>query len=81
LDGLECFHSKHTPAMTEYYMEIAARHHLLVTGGSDCHGFSKGKPLVGGVKLPIAYYALLKERHQTKAANPTPSAALAGKAP
>jgi hypothetical protein len=28
------------------------RLNLAVTGGSDCHGFSKGKPLIGGVKLP-----------------------------
>ena len=41
LDGLECFHSKHTAAMTEYYLDIAARHHLLVTGGSDYHGTLK----------------------------------------
>jgi hypothetical protein len=25
---------------------------LLITGGSDCHGFSKNKPLIGTVKLP-----------------------------
>src|SRR5208283_1144028 len=25
MDGLECFHSKHTPAMSEYYMDLASR--------------------------------------------------------
>jgi predicted metal-dependent phosphoesterase TrpH len=79
LDGLECFHSKHTAAMTGYYLEIAARHHLLVTGGSDCHGYSKGKPLIGGCKLPAVYYDRLKERYQAKAAGRTPLAALAAK--
>jgi hypothetical protein len=64
LDGLECFHSKHTAAMTEYYLDIAGRHHLFVTGGSDCHGYSKGKPLIGGTKLPAVYYERLKERHR-----------------
>jgi hypothetical protein len=72
LDGLECFHSKHTAAMTEYYLEIAAHHHLLVTGGSDCHGYSKGKPLIGGVKLPAVYYYRLKQHYQAKAAVRTP---------
>ena len=67
LDGLECFHSKHTAAMSQYYLEIAARHNLLVTGGSDCHGYSKGKPLIGGVKLPGVYYDRLQERHQAAA--------------
>jgi hypothetical protein len=68
LDGIECFHSKHTAAMSRHYLDIAARHHLLVTGGSDCHGFSKGKPLIGRVKLPAVYYDRLKERHQAKTA-------------
>lgn len=72
LDGIECFHSKHTPAMSAYYMEIAAQHHLLVTGGSDCHGYSKGKPLIGGSKLPGIYFQRLKERHLAPAATPAP---------
>ena len=47
MDGIECFHSKHPPKTSEHYLQIAAKHHLLVTGGSDCHGMSKGKPLIG----------------------------------
>jgi signal recognition particle GTPase len=39
----------------ERYLEIADKFHLLVTGGSDCHGFSKGKPLIGTVKLPYEH--------------------------
>ena len=61
LDGIECFHTKHSTAMSERYLEIADRHHLLVTGGSDCHGFSKGKPLIGTVKLPYECVEKLKE--------------------
>jgi hypothetical protein len=52
MDGIECFHTKHSTAMSEHYLEIADFHHLLITGGSDCHGFSKNKPLIGTVKLP-----------------------------
>lgn len=70
MDGIECFHSKHTAAMSAYYLEIAARHNLLVTGGSDCHGFSKGKPLIGGSKLPGIYFDKLKERHRSLSAAP-----------
>jgi hypothetical protein len=81
LDGLECFHSKHTPAMTEYYLEMAAQNHLLVTGGSDCHGYSKGKPLIGGTRLPAVYFDRLKERHQAKTAGQNPAAAVAAKTP
>jgi len=55
LDGIECFHTKHSTAMSERYLEIADQYHLLVTGGSDCHGYSKAKPLIGTVKLPYEH--------------------------
>jgi len=60
LDGLECFHTKHSPSMTKHYLELAGRFQLLVTGGSDCHGLSKGKPLIGTVKLPYQHVEKLK---------------------
>jgi predicted metal-dependent phosphoesterase TrpH len=60
LDGLECFHSKHTNTQSQYYLALAERLNLAVTGGSDCHGFSKGRPLIGGVKLPAVYLEKLK---------------------
>ena len=62
LDGIECFHTKHSTAMSERYLEIADKHHLLVTGGSDCHGFSKAKPLIGTVRLPYEHVEKLKAR-------------------
>ena len=55
LDGIECFHTKHSTVMSERYLEIAEKYHLLVTGGSDCHGYSKKAPLIGTVKLPYAH--------------------------
>jgi hypothetical protein len=48
---------------------------LLVTGGSDCHGFSKGKPLIGSVKLPAIYFQALKQAHLKKARSAAPAAA------
>jgi len=62
LDGIECYHTKHTPATSEHYLELAERHQLLVTGGSDCHGMNKGKPLIGTIKLPYVHVKELKER-------------------
>ena len=55
LDGIECFHTKHSTVMAERYLEIAEKYDLLVTGGSDCHGFSKKQPLIGTVKLPYEH--------------------------
>lgn len=60
LDGIECFHSKHSPGMTEHYVQMARQHDLLVTGGSDCHGNSKGTPLIGTVRLDYARVERLK---------------------
>jgi len=60
LDGIECFHTKHSTLQSEHYLQIADRFGLLITGGSDCHGLSKGKPLIGTVKLPYEHVARLK---------------------
>jgi predicted metal-dependent phosphoesterase TrpH len=64
LNGLECFHTRHTPRLSEHYLTMAGRLKLTVTGGSDCHGFSKGKPLVGTVRLSAYYFEKLKEARQ-----------------
>lgn len=62
LDGIECFHTKHSTVMAERYLMIAEKHGLLVTGGSDCHGFSKIKPLIGTVKLPYEHVEKLRAK-------------------
>jgi hypothetical protein len=62
LDGIECFHTKHSAATAEHYLQMADHFHLLVTGGSDCHGFSKGRPLIGSVRLPYERVEKLKAR-------------------
>ena len=62
LDGIECFHTKHSTAIAEHYLEIADRYNLLVTGGSDCHGMSKGKPLIGTIKLPYQHVEKLRAK-------------------
>ena len=61
LDGIECFHTKHSTVMSERYLEIAEKYNLLVTGGSDCHGFSKKAPLIGTVKLPYEHVEKMKQ--------------------
>ena len=66
LDGIEVFHTKHNPAANKRYMDIAKKLNLLITGGSDCHGMSKGRPLIGTIKLDYAYVEKLKECHAKK---------------
>ena len=60
LDGIECFHTKHPPATSQHYLVLAEKHNLLITGGSDCHGMSKGKPLIGTVRLAREHFEKLK---------------------
>lgn len=38
LRGIEVYHSSHTEEEMKYYLEIARKYHLLVSGGSDYHG-------------------------------------------
>lgn len=64
LDGLECFHTKHSSGAVAHYLNIARENGLLVTGGSDCHGHSKGRPLIGTVRLPVEYFQRLKAAAQ-----------------
>ena len=71
LDGLECFHTKHSTAMAGRYLEIAKKFGLLVTGGSDCHGMSKGKPLIGKVLLPMKHFDRLMTRARRKGLTPS----------
>ncbi|NUM52997.1 MAG: PHP domain-containing protein [Candidatus Hydrogenedentes bacterium] len=52
-DGIECYHSKHSPGQTDMFLQIARDRGLLVTGGSDCHGEAKGRAEMGRVRLPI----------------------------
>jgi 3',5'-nucleoside bisphosphate phosphatase len=73
LDGIECFHTKHSTATSEHYLEIADRFQLLVTGGSDCHGFSKGKPVIGGVRLHYEHFEKLKAKAAERRAARTES--------
>lgn len=60
LDGIECYHTKHSKAQTARYVRLAARHKLLVTGGSDCHG--EGEPLLGTVNVPYTLLEQMKSR-------------------
>jgi predicted metal-dependent phosphoesterase TrpH len=80
MDGLECFHSKHSTSSTQRYLEMAEQYRLLVTGGSDCHGMSKGEPLIGGVRVPYECVERMRDRVGQQAverslllARPTPA--------
>ena len=45
LDGIEVFHELNGDADRKRYLNLAVRHNLLVTGGSDSHGLEGTRPL------------------------------------
>jgi predicted metal-dependent phosphoesterase TrpH len=47
LNAIEAYHSDHTPKDTEFFLGIARRYGLLVTGGSDFHGAVKPGVMLG----------------------------------
>lgn len=52
LMGIEVYYPEHTQSMINFYLNMAKKYNLLVTGGSDCHGKAKPEVKIGMVKLP-----------------------------
>lgn len=61
LDAVEVYHSDHPPPVRAELAVYAARHRLLVTGGSDFHGDDGRDRPLAGVTLPRADFARLQE--------------------
>lgn len=66
-DGIEVYHSRHSPGHVSQFTEAARENGLLVSGGSDCHGRVKGEdPLMGSVHVPYDVYARIKDALPTR---------------
>jgi 3',5'-nucleoside bisphosphate phosphatase len=63
LDGIEVYHPKHNYGLVSRYRRLAARHNLLISGGSDFHGVPNGDhaSMLGRPCLPEADYLRLVE--------------------
>jgi len=61
LQGLEVYYPEHTQSMINFYLDMAQRYRLLVTGGSDCHGKAKPEVQIGLIHLPYEYVELLQK--------------------
>jgi predicted metal-dependent phosphoesterase TrpH len=63
LPAIEVFHPDHDGLDVHRYLDVAARHGLLVTGGSDYHGPGSGRTSgLGRVRLPRADFDRLAAR-------------------
>jgi hypothetical protein len=66
LEGIEALYPEHPPQATAFYEELADRHHLLITGGTDFHGSLKPEIQLGigtgDFRVPFALYKRLNHR-------------------
>lgn len=71
LDGIEAIYSRHSPVERDVYAQMAARHGLLVTGGSDYHGTYKPDISIvtgkGDLEVPYRLIEQVKARATARA--------------
>ena len=70
LRGLEVFCQYHFPSTREHYASLAARHGLLVSGGSDFHGERKENTPLGAATVDMQS---LEQLRSAAARHPSPS--------
>jgi predicted metal-dependent phosphoesterase TrpH len=65
LGGIEVYYNKHSDAQVKHYKSLAKKYGLLMTGGSDFHGFGTARDVSFGVtRLPDDCVSKLEERHK-----------------
>jgi hypothetical protein len=74
LDGIEAVYSRHSAAERASYSEVATRHGLLVTGGSDYHGSYKPDISIvtglGDLEVPYELLEAVKARAAARSRRP-----------
>jgi predicted metal-dependent phosphoesterase TrpH len=64
LAGLEVYHRCHKPKQVEHYLELTKKYDLLVTGGTDFHGFENTlEAALGSITIPDELVEKLKNEH------------------
>ena len=53
LEGIEVHYPEHSQAMVNFYLDLAKKLNLLVTGGTDFHGSAKPQIKLGMIKIPL----------------------------
>jgi len=65
LAGIEAYYSSHTAGQTRFYLSLAERYGLVVTGGSDFHGSTKAHIKLGegtgNLRIPYEIFEKLRE--------------------
>ena len=53
LEGIEVHYPEHSQAMVNFYLDLAKKLNLLITGGTDFHGSAKPQIKLGMIKIPL----------------------------
>lgn len=67
--GIEVWHPEHTPRQEDDFYEIAMKHGLLMTGGSDFHGYPRGYCKIGEYgcsKYDVSFLKEMAGKNSTK---------------
>ena len=62
LSGLEVYHPKHNETQQRFYRQLAEKHGLVVTGGSDYHGPRGGAADLGDLHIPYEILSMMRLR-------------------
>jgi hypothetical protein len=60
LQGIEAYYPNCSASVIDFYVNIAKKHSLLLTGGSDAHGEGKLNTFIGKLKIPYELVEKLK---------------------
>ncbi|MBI5399756.1 PHP domain-containing protein [Candidatus Saganbacteria bacterium] len=64
LTGIEAYYSGHDNYLTNFYIRLAEKYGLLLTGGSDFHGFKSGREInIGEPSLSDKLFQKLKDEY------------------
>ena len=61
LQGLEVHYPEHSQSMVNFYLDLAKKLNLLVTGGTDFHGSAKPEIKLGMIKIPLELVEKLRQ--------------------
>ncbi len=67
LVGIEAYYPNCSEKVIDFYKRIAAKHGLVVTGGSDAHGETTMHAPIGKIKIPYELVEQLKQAKQNLA--------------
>jgi 3',5'-nucleoside bisphosphate phosphatase len=64
LEGIEIYHPRLNPEARQYFLALANQYDLLITGGSDDHGWPEGFPHMGSQEVTSEMVLKLEKKAQ-----------------